>query len=69
MKLDIKTPISSVDLIAHFGVQATYKNAARAAQRLVKNYNLPLRQRGNGQWVSTIERKEVPRTQSEHAHV
>jgi hypothetical protein len=45
------TPISSVDLIAHFGVEATYKNAARAAQRLVAKYNLSLRHKGNGLWV------------------
>ena len=50
-KIDFETPISSVNLIAHYGVIATYSNAARAARRLVRKYNLPLHQKGNGMWV------------------
>ena len=51
-KVPFETPISSADLIKHYGLQATPKNAARAAQRLVQRYNLPLRQQRSGKWVS-----------------
>ena len=50
-KVGFDTPITSRALIAHYGISATYKNAARAAQRLVRKYNLPLYQKGSGLWV------------------
>jgi hypothetical protein len=51
-KVPFETPISSADLIKHYGIQSTYQNAARAAQRCVVRYNLRLSQTGSGLWVS-----------------
>lgn len=51
MELYSRLPVTSGELLEHYGIESSLTNRARKAQQVVKEKRLPLVQTASGRWT------------------